>query len=332
MNYVLIVFVLFLLFFLFCFRENLEDLEIISQTEMKCVWSAQKHLTNEKYKAVPIKDMPCFQNKIEQCELEVDDDKMYNFFISQLPESAISKHSIGRRSFSNKILKKKVGPENNDVLAILDNACQSVIMLETSIVPVTNENECCKILYSELFSEVSDTIISICQHSQEWHEQRKYRVTGSRIYELYTYSKTGWDNKASRYFYGKGFSNKFTKHGVKYEGDAKEAFIAQTSLQVVDCGMVVSHSNPWLGYSPVGVIFEDNRPVALLEVDCLYEGSTRTINEVLQNTKFIGKTGNKYFLKEKQKYYGQIQLGMALLNNITQTHGRMQEPQRNEKD
>lgn len=60
---------------------------------------------------------------------------------------------------------------------------------------------------------------------------------------------------------------------MEYEGDAKEAFIAQTSLQVVDCGMVVSHSNPWLGYSPDGVIFEDNRPVALLEVDCLYEGN-----------------------------------------------------------
>lgn len=96
--------------------------------------------------------------------------------------------SIGRRSFSNKILEKKVGPDNNDVLAILDNACQSVIMLETSIVPVTNENECCKILYSELFSEVSDTIIiSICQHSQEWHEQRKYRVTGKILYNLNTF-------------------------------------------------------------------------------------------------------------------------------------------------
>lgn len=68
------------------------------------------------------------------------------------------------------------------------------------------------------------------------------------------------------------FSNKFTKHGIKYEGDAKDAFIAQTSFQVVECGMVVSHSNPWLGYSPDGIIFEDNRPVALLEVKCLYKG------------------------------------------------------------
>lgn len=45
-----------------------------------------------------------------------------------------------------------------------------------------------------------------------------------------------------------------------------------------------------------------------------FSGATSNIHEVLQNTKFIEKRGNEYFLKERHKYYGQIQLGMALLN------------------
>ncbi|XP_050497488.1 uncharacterized protein LOC126892001 [Diabrotica virgifera virgifera] len=299
-----------------CTRVNLEELEVISQTDVKCVWSTQKHVTQEKYKPVPIKDMPCFKNKIEQCRLELDTNKLHNFFMGQLPQSALSKHNIGRREVADIIVDKKVGSDINNyyIQAILDNACQSIAMLEASIISICNENDCCKVLFSKLFNMTSDTIININQQSKEWHEQRKYRVTGSRIYELYTYSKSEWDNKATRYFYSKGFSNKFTKHGVKYEGDAKDAFVSQTSLQVVDCGMIVSHSNPWLGYSPDGVIFENNRPVALLEVKCLYQGATKNIKEVLSTTKFIEKIGNTYVLKRNHKYYGQVQLGMALLN------------------
>ncbi|XP_044764414.1 uncharacterized protein LOC123320978 [Coccinella septempunctata] len=192
-------------------------------------------------------------------------------------------------------------------------------MLETAIIRIYYENDCCEPLYGELFSKDAEIIINIPQQSKEWHEQRKYRVTalldwrvfiGSRIYELFTYSKNEWENKSKKYFYGGSFHNKYTKHGVKFESDAKEAFIAQTSFHVVDCGMVVSNSNPWLGYSPDGVIFESGRPVALLEVKCLYEGATKTITEVLEKCRFIGKRGNAYSLREKHKYYAQVQLGI----------------------
>ncbi|XP_044764327.1 uncharacterized protein LOC123320899 [Coccinella septempunctata] len=128
-------------------------------------------------------------------------------------------------------------------------------MLETAIIRIDYENDCCEPLYGELFSKDAEIIINIPQQSKEWHEQRKYRVTGSRIYELFTYSKNEWENKSKKYFYRGSLHNKYTKHGVKFESEPKEAFIAQTSFHVVDCGMVVSNSNPWLGYSPDGVIF-----------------------------------------------------------------------------
>lgn len=79
--------------------------------------------------------------------------------------------------------------------------------------------------------------------------------------------------KSIKYFFAKSFSNKFVKHGIAYESDARETFIAKTSSTVIECGMVISQSNPWLGYSPDGVIFENNVPVALIEIKCLFEGN-----------------------------------------------------------
>ncbi|KAJ8912685.1 hypothetical protein NQ315_011045 [Exocentrus adspersus] len=199
--------------------------------------------------------------------------------------------------------------------------------MEISSVQISNQNKCCKERYWNLFSLLPEVIIIITQQSQEWHIQRKYRVTGSRIYELYTYSKGDWESKAVKYFHNKSFSNKYTKHGIKYESNAREAFVKQTLFHVVECGMVVSQANPWLGYSPDGIIFEGKRPVALLEIKCLYEGNTAVytffqlqleqptqLAKLLAKTKYLEKCGSKYRLKEKHKYYGQIQLGMALLN------------------
>ncbi|KAJ8972267.1 hypothetical protein NQ317_004885, partial [Molorchus minor] len=218
----------------------------------------------------------------------------------KFPESAISKHRVGRRIFTDIEPNKNELPNfNNYYEAILDKSCQSILMLEISIVEISNTNDCCKEWYSNLFNMLPETIIATTQQSEEWHVQRKYRVTGSRIYELYTYSKNQWEDKSTKYFYSKSFTNKYTKHGILYEGDAKEIFIEQTSFHVVECGMVVSHSNPWLGYSPDGIIFEGNKPIALLEIKCLYKGASRTITEVMEETKFLEKRGHKYFLKRK---------------------------------
>lgn len=85
------IFFLFLLLS-FCFRISIGDLEIVSQTDLKCVWSTKKCVTQEKYAAVPLNDMPCFKNKISPCELEVDNDRLFDFFTTNLPKSAISKH------------------------------------------------------------------------------------------------------------------------------------------------------------------------------------------------------------------------------------------------
>lgn len=86
-----ILFLLFLSLFLFS-REDLREIEVISQTDLKCVWSTQKNVTKQKYEAVPVNEMPCLKDKITNCNVPADDDKLFNFFVNKLPSAAITKH------------------------------------------------------------------------------------------------------------------------------------------------------------------------------------------------------------------------------------------------
>lgn len=78
----------------------------------------------------------------------------------------------------------------------------------------------------------------------------------------------------------------------------------------------MSNLNPWLAYSPDGVIFSDGKPTALLEIKCPYSEKTANIQETVnaQLNKFLVKHGENIQLKEKHQYYAQVQLGMAVLN------------------
>nr|CAI5857318.1 unnamed protein product [Callosobruchus analis] len=104
-------------------------------------------------------------------------------------------------------------------------------------------------------------------------------------------------------------------HGQMYEKPAREYFISKTGHIVRECGMITSAGDKWLGFSPDGVVLNlDREPIALLEIKCLYSGITMTIKDCLQECNFISKENGRYTLKKKHKYYGQVQLGMGILN------------------
>lgn len=155
---------------------------------------------------------------------------------------------------------------------ILDNAAQSIIMMEVYGYQCSFHSLCCEQTYQNMLNEEPDEIIKIGQNTPEWHNARKLRITGSRCYEIFTYSGNDWTTKTTKYFWPKSFSNKFTRHGLKYENAARESFITKTASSVFECGMVFSEKNKWLGYSPDGLIFENGAPIGLLEIKCLYAG------------------------------------------------------------
>lgn len=73
----------------------MDKLEKISQTDIACAWSQQKANTQQKYKAVSIKEMPCFKQCSTSSNLNIDNALVeqikYNL-IEALPHSALTLH------------------------------------------------------------------------------------------------------------------------------------------------------------------------------------------------------------------------------------------------
>lgn len=153
-------------------------------------------------------------------------------------------------------------------------ACQSVSMMELAAFKVNFVADCCDESFKNIFLDLPDNVIVDTKLSKnQWASQRKFRITGSRIYEIYTYKGQDWLKKANNYFDPKTFTNKYVTHGVQQEGVARNVFQETTGLNVVECGLVISEFNPWLGYSPDGIITdEEGNPKALLEIKCPFSG------------------------------------------------------------
>lgn len=239
--------------------------------------------------------------------------------ISAAPNSAIALHSIGRNPeglSSNKNDTILVEPFVFDIHRIL---------LSLNMYGVLNLGDCCQIIYDSKI-KLKDSPINIRTKSlidkSYWHQIRQFKITGSRCYSLFTYytasKKTDaqWALKASKYFWPNTFSNKFVKHGIKYESVAIELFARDSKQNIVPCGFVTSYDYPWLGYSPDGIIVNNfNEPTKLVEIKCPYLGSTVGLQDVIEKVKFISKNADgSLTLNKKDAYYAQVQLGLILLN------------------
>ena len=163
----------------------------------------------------------------------------------------------------------------------------------------------------------------ICENTKickaVWVEERKYRVTASTCYGLYTYScnkNPKWEKKCETHINPKTFVSKFTEHGKKMEPEARRIFIEKTRKHVIEVGLVVSRQNLWLAVSPDGVIFENGAPVEVLEIKCPFKGAQMNIKDAIDKEfkQCLDVRGEKYVLKQGNKYYGQVQLNMAVLN------------------
>lgn len=93
------------------------------------------------------------------------------------------------------------------LINVVQNAGDSRILNELQI--VTPRLSCCKntyekIYYCDVFKIAKDTK----NNKTLWHKERQFRITGSRCYSVFTYSKNDWANKALKYFWPKGFVTK----------------------------------------------------------------------------------------------------------------------------
>jgi len=94
--------------------------------------------------------------------------------------------------------------------------------------------------------------------------------------------------------------------------DARGLYILKTVAESVQTGSFVHPILPWLGFSPDGIMLDENQnPAVLLEIKCLQVGKTTAASDLCEVVSCYDRKNNN--LKEKHGYYGQIQLGMLLL-------------------
>lgn len=154
----------------------------------------------------------------------------------------------------------------------------------------------------------------------KWLDERKYRITGTTCYSLFTYSSNkqpNRDKKCSTFFEPKDFKTEYTEYGKVTEAKARCQFEKVTNQKVVETGLVVSQQNFWLACSPDGIIFEREKPNTLVEIKCPFAGKSMPIDEAMKSQfgKCLSQNDKgEMSLKKKHCYYGQVQLGMAVLN------------------
>ncbi|XP_050513297.1 uncharacterized protein LOC114327559 [Diabrotica virgifera virgifera] len=177
------------------------------------------------------------------------------------------------------------------------------------------EKKCCQIIYNKMSNvDIKSVAIESMGNRKLWNKERQFRISGSRCYSLYTYSKENWNDKIQKYFWPKGFSNKAMQYGISTEEEARLCYIKSTGYTVEETGFIIAKKHQWLGYSPDGIIMKDGRPHKLLEIKCPVIGQTKNSAALIVDCDYLQIENHKVILKRKHPYYGQIQLGMAILN------------------
>jgi len=225
-------------------------------------------------------------------------------------------HKYGRH------LPSSVLNQNNNVQSIELILSSHPLMDILENYPVMDMGDCCKdFYYSKLSTDAAGIMNRSLKDKTFWDSCRQFRITGSRCYSLYTYNKTlktdeQWSFKSSKYFWAKSFTNKFVKHGIEYENTARDLYASCSNQKIVECGLVINSKNPWLGYTPDGVIVNnENVPIKLIEIKCPFKGNSLSIKDLIPRLNFIiQNSDDSLSLKKNHSYYAQAQMGMVLLN------------------
>lgn len=132
----------------------------------------------------------------------------------------------------------------------------------------------------------------IPQGSELWHEIRNGLITGTTAYDLLTGLSIDdcLSKKESDTFSG----NYYTKRGHILEDEAKEIY-SELYKKVTNYGFVINDKYPNAGYSPDGVVCENDTPTYLIEVKCLTPERHLSVYQSLD-----------------AHYYAQIQLGLLI--------------------
>lgn len=212
--------------------------------------------------------------------------------------------------------------EKNIYLQIFQNQDSNLMeMVELSV--VNPLEDCCQ----HALENLTVNGVAVCENTRNWISQwlkeRRYRITGSVCYEMFTYTKNrnpDWKSKVDKFIEPKNFKTDATEYGNKFEKQARQVFKSDyPALEVIETGLIVSQVNPWLAVSPDGVVLKDGQLISLLEIKCPMLGKSNSNEAMIQNilkskSSCLQQIGENTVMKQNYKYYCQVQIGMAILN------------------
>jgi len=152
---------------------------------------------------------------------------------------------------------------------------------------------------------------------QKWYSERKIRLTSSSCHPIKTVSDNNMEHLALKTHKNIFAGNEATRYGQKMENLSKEAFMKDhREYKLLNIGLVVDSSNPWICCSPDALLLSDNETV-LMEIKCpfsrknkLLVDQIRPFNVHVPYLQFVDQTLK---LKCNHPYYTQIQLSLFVL-------------------
>ncbi|XP_072764415.1 uncharacterized protein [Anoplolepis gracilipes] len=240
---------------MFCQRVEFSKLDELSCTDVECSWAKKTKEALQQYEPMTLLDHSCMQ-KIKANVVNVSEEKReginknWLLFLS----SAIKKHLCGRHDVikhDNSVSHDCV----NNIDVIINRANTSELMKKLSNLDVGTLKECCQSTTYRLRGDYRHICIDSTKSLATWKEERIFRITSSRCYELYTYTnnkKPNWERKSLNYFYPKEHFNKYVRHEIQNEPIAREIYENHFQLKVHQCSLIISNNNPWLACSPDG--------------------------------------------------------------------------------
>nr|CAI5817983.1 unnamed protein product [Callosobruchus analis] len=299
-----------------CTRSSIASLEILSSTDVKCYWSYKKKAVEEQYEGRPILETPCYESKVKKLQsLSQEAEKeCLNLLLSACPDSNLACHLKGRNFASMQSLAHQM---SEDIKTITEYALKSKTLEEINIdIASYNLKPCCANVVQEIMDLTAfDNAVLSAQYSDIWKQERQFRITDSRCYSVYTFAKDKWSTMTRNFFWPKPFTSRYTDHGIKYEKEALIKYTRSNNYKVIELGLVICKQLPWIAYSPDGVVMADGAPTRLVEIKCPYDGVDNDAINFIHTCAYLEiNSGTGITLKTNHKYYGQVQLGMAILN------------------
>lgn len=102
------------------------------------------------------------------------------------------------------------------------------------------------------------------------------------------------------------------KYGSRTESMVKLVYQQLNNVIITETGLIIPANCPWMCFSPDGIILPEQ---SLIEIKCPVKGQEMTASAALKFCQLITfNDAGKPLLKTRHNYYGQVQLGMFLLN------------------